>query len=89
MLSACLFTIKGRVQGVFFRASTRRVAMSLGLCGYAINLDNGDVEVLACGEPAALDSLAAWLKDGPRMAAVSEVIARETAWQDLSGFEIG
>ena len=89
MRSARQFTIKGRVQGVFFRDSTRRVALSLGLRGYAINLDNGDVEVLACGEPAAIDSLAAWLQDGPRMAEVSAVIARETTWQELSGFEIG
>jgi acylphosphatase len=89
MVSARQFTIKGRVQGVFFRDSTRRVAVSLGLSGYAINLDNGDVEVLACGETAAIDNLAAWLQDGPRMAEVSAVIARETAWRELSGFKIG
>ena len=89
MPSARQFTIKGRVQGVFFRDTTRRVAVSLGLSGYAINLVNGDVEVLACGEPAAIDSLAEWLWEGPRMARVSAVIARETNWQDLSGFEVG
>jgi acylphosphatase len=89
MPSARQFTIKGRVQGVFFRDSTRRVALSLGLRGYAINLDNGDVEVLACGDPAAIDSLAGWLQDGPRMADVSAVIARDTEWRELSGFDIG
>ena len=89
MVSARQFTIKGRVQGVFFRDSTRRVAVSLGLSGYAINLDNGDVEVLACGETAAIDELAAWLRDGPRMAEVSAVIARETTLRESSGFKIG
>ena len=73
MPAARRFTIKGRVQGVFFRESTRRVAEQLGITGHAINLSNGDVEVLACGEPAALDQLAEWLKDGPTMAIVTEV----------------
>jgi acylphosphatase len=44
---ARIYTIKGRVQGVFFRASTRRVAESLGITGHAINLPDGDVEVIA------------------------------------------
>jgi acylphosphatase len=74
MTIARRFTIKGRVQGVFFRESTRRVAESLGITGYANNLADGDVEVLACGEPAAIDELAAWLKNGPRMATVTAVI---------------
>jgi acylphosphatase len=89
MLSARRFTIKGRVQGVFFRDSTRRVAISLALSGHAINLENGDVEVLACGESSAIDRLAEWLRDGPRMAEVAAVIESETTWQDLRGFETG
>jgi acylphosphatase len=89
MPSARLFTIKGRVQGVFFRDSTRRVAQSLGLTGHAINLPNGDVEVLACGDAAGIDKLAAWLREGPRMAEVTEVIERQTGWADVEGFETG
>ena len=89
MPNARLFTIKGRVQGVFFRDSTRRVARSLGLSGYAINLPNGDVEVLACGEPAAIDKLAEWLHEGPRMAEVTEVIERQTDTVAVEGFETG
>jgi len=89
MPSARQFTIKGRVQGVFFRDSTRRVAQSLGLTGYAINLSNGDVEVLACGEPDAIDALAAWLEDGPRMAEVTEVIECRAEAQELPGFTTG
>lgn len=89
MTVARRFTIKGRVQGVFFRESTRRVAESLGITGYANNLADGDVEVLACGDSAALDELAAWLKHGPRMATVESVIADEVAWQELPGFRTG
>ena len=73
MAVARRFTVRGRVQGVFFRESTRRVAESLGITGHAINLANGDVEVLACGEPAALDDLADYLADGPTMAVVTGV----------------
>jgi acylphosphatase len=89
MPSARQFTIKGRVQGVFFRDSTRRVAQSLGLTGYAINLSDGNVEVLACGEADGINALAAWLQDGPRMAEVSEVIERHAEAQELDGFRTG
>jgi len=83
------FTIKGRVQGVFFRASTREVAQSLGITGHAINLSNGNVEVLACGEAADLDKLAAWLNDGPPHAEVTEVVERQADWENLAGFRTG
>ena len=65
--------VAGRVQGVFFRASTREKARSLGLTGYARNLPDGRVEVLACGEPQALQSLRDWLAVGPPAAVVSNV----------------
>jgi acylphosphatase len=89
MPSARRYTIKGRVQGVWFRESTRRVAEPLGITGYANNLSNGDVEVLACGEPDALDELARWLEEGPRMAQVENVIAEPAEWQALDGFTTG
>ncbi len=89
MPSARLFTVKGRVQGVFFRDSTRHVAESLEITGYAINLPNGDVEVLACGARAAIAELAGWLQQGPRMACVSEVIERETDYEDRKAFTMG
>lgn len=89
MSSARRFTIKGRVQGVFFRDSTRQIADSLGLKGHAINLSDGDVEVLACGDEQALTQLADWLQGGPPMAAVARVIAEDADWRDLDGFRIG
>ena len=84
-----LFTIKGRVQGVFFRDSTRRIAQALGLSGYAINLPNGNVEVLACGESESVDELAAWLQDGPPMARVDEVIAGDIEVDAPDNFQTG
>ncbi len=65
--------VSGRVQGVFFRASTRQLAVALGLTGYARNLPDGRVEVLACGDAAALQTLQAWLREGPAHANVSDV----------------
>ncbi|MFP4335376.1 MAG: acylphosphatase [Wenzhouxiangella sp.] len=69
--------ISGRVQGVFFRASTRRQAEKLGLAGYAINLSDGMVEVAARGDAQALQKLAVWLEQGPRAARVDQVEALE------------
>jgi acylphosphatase len=81
--------IRGRVQGVWFRDSTRREAEQLGITGYAINLDTGDVEVLACGSRDALDALCAWLRQGPPLATVMDVEEEVAAYQDLPGFTIG
>ncbi len=70
--------VVGRVQGVFFRASTQQRARSLGLTGYARNLDDGDVEVLACGDPGAVSQLCAWLWEGPPHASVRAVDCEPT-----------
>lgn len=83
------FVVKGRVQGVFFRASTRDVAVQLSLSGYAKNLSDGSVEVIACGRSEAIDKLAAWLLDGPRMASVSRVEAEALPYRQVSGFLTG
>ena len=89
MSLARLYTIKGRVQGVFFRDSTRRVAESLGITGHAINLPDGDVEVLACGDAASLDQLGDWLREGPPHARVDDVIARDVEHRPPGGFRTG
>jgi len=65
--------VEGRVQGVFFRASTRREAQQLGICGYARNLPDGSVEVLACGGELAVAALKEWLWVGPPAARVTAV----------------
>ena len=59
------------------------------MTGYAINLDNGDVEVLACGSPHALDALCAWLRQGPPLAKVTGIEQTPAEYRDLEGFTIG
>ena len=88
--NACrLFRVSGRVQGVFYRASTREKAEGLGLTGYAINLRNGDVEVLACGDEAALRALEKWLWEGPPLAAVAQVKCISRPYEPPSSFRTG
>lgn len=67
----CIIT--GRVQGVFFRYSTRKEALNLHIQGHARNLPDGSVEVLACGQADALEQLRQWLSVGPPAAQVSSV----------------
>jgi len=83
------FRVEGRVQGVWFRESTRQQADRLGIRGYAINCPDGSVEVLACGQPAALDKLAEWLRQGPPMARVRAVVASQSAAECPDGFSTG
>lgn len=71
---ACLrCTVSGHVQGVFYRASARHEAERRGISGYARNLEDGSVEVLACADKTALDELCAWLAKGPPQASVTRV----------------
>lgn len=83
------FVVNGRVQGVWFRDSTRREALALGLVGYAVNLPDGRVEVLACGDVAKLDRLQTWLAHGPPMAKVEHLDVHEFAGAIPAGFLIG
>ena len=65
--------VSGRVQGVFYRATCVRKALSLGVTGYARNLQDGRVEVLACGETAAVGQFIAWLWEGSPASKVAAV----------------
>ena len=67
------YQIFGKVQGVWFRESTRRQAVELGLTGHAVNLSDGSVEVIACGDSTTLQTLADWLQHGPPLARVERV----------------
>lgn len=67
--------VHGRVQGVGFRYATQHQARQLGLSGYAKNLDDGSVEVLACGEESQVQQLIDWLQQGgPRAARVERLL---------------
>jgi acylphosphatase len=84
------FLIFGKVQGVYFRHSTRLEARRLVIRGIARNLPDGSVEVLAQGDAAAVEELRVWLRRGPAEARVDEV--RETAPDQAQvipkGFEV-
>ena len=67
------FVVHGRVQGVFFRDGTRKVARDLGIKGSAVNRSDGSVQVIAKGTPEALKELKVWLTQGPEMALVENV----------------
>lgn len=84
MTTCCRFFVSGKVQGVFFRASTQREARELGITGHAVNLSDGRVEVLACGDDQALSDLEAWLHRGPAGAKV-EAVVRESAQVEPPG----
>jgi acylphosphatase len=71
------FLVFGKVQGVYFRHSTRLEAKRLAIRGVARNLPDGSVEVLAHGTAASIEELRLWLRRGPAEARVAEV--RETA----------
>ena len=65
--------IEGTVQGVFYRASARDKADSLGLTGYVMNLPDGSVEAVAEGKTDSIDEFIAWCRTGPPNARVSDV----------------
>lgn len=81
--------ISGRVQGVAFRAHAADEATRLGVAGWARNLVDGSVEVVAEGARPQVEAFAAWCHRGPRWARVEEV---QATWEpprgDLSGFDI-
>ena len=82
------FRVRGHVQGVFFRGATREQALRLGIRGHARNLADGSVEVLACGPPDALDTLARWLTHGPPLARVDAVEREDVDTMPPPGFTI-
>lgn len=83
------YLVEGRVQGVFFRASTQAEALRLGLLGWVRNLPDGRVEVLAAGTPDAQQALAEWLALGPPLARVTRVTVHDAATiTSCGGFEI-
>ncbi len=78
--------VRGRVQGVFFRASTADRARKLGLSGHAINLPDGSVEVLVAGAADKVEELCRWLAQGPPLAQVSEVSCEPAEISPTEGF---
>lgn len=73
--------IRGRVQGVFFRANTQKEATRLGLQGWVRNTPDGGVEVIAQGKDETLREFILWCRKGPPSALVQDV---DTAWEQVS-----
>jgi acylphosphatase len=80
--------VHGRVQGVFFRDTTRRMARSRGLAGWVRNRPDGTVEAVFEGEPDAVQSMADWCGQGPRGASVERVELADEEPEGLTGFEV-
>ena len=84
------FLISGCVQGVFFRDSTKKEALKLGLQGSAVNQSDGTVKVCLRGESEDIDLLERWLQKGPELARVESVIEVDIDQQlELNGFKVG
>lgn len=82
------YRVNGRVQGVFFRASTRDQAISIGVTGWVRNTSRGDVELVACGEENQLLELESWLQDGPPHADVVDVQSETIALETFADFKV-
>ena len=80
--------VHGRVQGVFFRDSTRQHASSRGVAGWVTNRPDGAVEAVFEGEAEAVDSLVRFASEGPRGAEVADVEVSDEEPEGLSGFEV-
>lgn len=85
---SCIAHIKGKVQGVYFRASSQQMAIEHGLSGYARNLSDGDVEVLMCGEQENINKMLEWLAHGPPQAEVEHIESKTIPWQEHQFFAI-
>jgi acylphosphatase len=81
--------VSGKVQGVWFRQSTKEQALKQGVTGWAKNLSDGRVEVLLCGDADAVANVQHWLYKGPELARVDEVVAEELDYQSVEGFVTG
>ncbi len=81
-------TVSGKVQGVFFRQSTKEIAMSIGITGEVRNLTDGNVFVVATGTKEQLDKLIAWCRQGPLKARVTDIEVQESSLQQFHNFSI-
>jgi acylphosphatase len=88
MLQTIEINVSGRVQGVFYRQSTKEKAVELGIKGKVMNLDNGNVKIIATGTKEQLNKLIDWCKTGPPKARVTHVDVQELSLQSFENFSI-
>jgi acylphosphatase len=82
-------TVFGRVQGVWYRESCRRVADEAGVAGWVRNSGDGTVEAVLEGERPAVDHVVSWMRGGPPRAAVTGVDVEAESPQGERGFKVG
>lgn len=80
--------VSGKVQGVFYRASTVEKALELGLNGFAQNLPDGRVLIEAEGETESLQKLVEWCKKGPSRAVVTDIDVKEGEFKNYRDFSV-
>lgn len=80
--------VKGKVQGVFYRATAKEAAQKIGLTGWVKNTEGGDVEAVVTGTPEQLNQFIAWCKKGPPAAVVSNVEVVDEEEQSFKEFVI-
>ena len=80
--------VSGKVQGVFFRQNTRRKAIEFGLKGYAKNLENGDVKIVAQGNEEKINELINFIKKWPGISGVTGIQIRNKEPENFKSFEI-
>ena len=81
--------IKGRVQGVCYRASMQDAARNIGICGYAKNLSDGSVEAVIIGDKEQIDKIIAWCYKGPILATTEAIDIEDLlAFETIKDFEI-
>ena len=88
MTKAYVIIVSGKVQGVFYRASTHQKANELGLKGFVRNEPNGDVYIEDEGDDSVLQNFISWCKEGPPRARVQNVSVKEIALKNYSDFEV-
>ncbi len=81
-------TIKGKVQGVFYRVTAKKIADSLNIKGWVKNTKDGHVEVVASGDDASLDEFIQWCNIGPKGADVLEVLVNDHPTTKFVSFDI-
>lgn len=81
-------TIKGKVQGVWYRAYAQKKAVELNIAGFVCNQPDGSVYAELEGSEDALEAMIAWCKKGPPLASVKEILVKEGPWINMDSFNI-
>jgi acylphosphatase len=88
MIKHLNITVKGKVQGVFYRKATKAVADQLGVRGFVLNEPNGDVYIEAEADDTFLDMFIEWCNEGPQDAEVNAVESHESELKNYRNFEV-